>query len=95
MGPGLLESVYETCLCHELQAMGLEYERQKNVPVSYKGLSLESGLRLDILVEDIVIIELKCVEKFAPIHESQLLTYIEIVGEENRVALKLFYCAND
>jgi GxxExxY protein len=78
LGPGLLESVYETCLCHELQLSGLSFERQKVLPVVYKGLRLESGLRIDIVVENAVVVELKCVENIAAIHESQLLTYMRL-----------------
>ena len=78
LGPGLLESVYETCLCHELQLLGMTFERQKTLPVVYKGVRLEAGLRIDIVVENAVVVELKCVENMVPIHESQLLTYMRL-----------------
>lgn len=77
-GPGLLESAYEVCLRHELQQRGVRVDRQVPVPVSYKGLKLECGYCLDLLVEDRVIVELKAVECFLPIHEAQLLTYLKL-----------------
>jgi GxxExxY protein len=78
LGPGLLESAYEACLRHELQRRGVRVDRQVPVPVSYKGLHLECGYRLDLLVEDQVIVELKAVESLLPIHEAQLLTYLKL-----------------
>ena len=80
LGPGLLESVYEECLAFELERSGVKYERQKKVPVHYKDVSLDCGFRLDLLVEDLVIVELKTVEKIQPIHEAQLLTYLKLTG---------------
>lgn len=77
-GPGLLEGVYESCLCQELQLRGLKVERQLPVPVNYKGVSVRDPLYLDILVHDLVIIEVKAVEKLHPIHEVQLLTYLRL-----------------
>ena len=68
LGPGLLESAYEECLCRELDLNGITFERQKSLPVNYKGTHLDCGYRLDILVESCVIVELKCVETFVPIH---------------------------
>jgi len=73
LGPGILESVYETCLAHELRKRGLRIRSQLVVPVPYDGLKLESGLRLDLLVEEAVIVEVKAIEKLAPIHTAQLL----------------------
>jgi GxxExxY protein len=78
LGPGLLESVYEACLCHELASRGIAFRRQVELPICYEGLRLESGLRIDILVEDFIVLELKTVEKLLPIHEAQLLTYLKL-----------------
>lgn len=78
LGPGLLESAYEECLCHELQLRGIVHERQKPLPMGYKGHQLDCGYRLDIVVNGNVIIELKTVEKLLPIHEAQLLTYLRL-----------------
>jgi GxxExxY protein len=85
LGPGLMESAYEECLCHELHLRGIEFRRQVPLPVQYKGLSLDCGYRLDIVAEDAVILELKCVEKVLPLHEAQLLTYLKIA--DKRVGL--------
>jgi GxxExxY protein len=78
LGPGLLESVYEVCLVYELRQRGLGVERQVAQPVFYKGLQLECGYRLDLLVENRVIVELKAVEAILPIHAAQLLTYLKL-----------------
>ncbi len=78
LGPGLLESAYEACLKYELKEAGLEVESQVAQPVIYKGLGLECGYRLDLLVENLVIVELKAVEALLPIHEAQLLTYLRL-----------------
>ncbi len=80
LGPGLLESAYEECLCHELTLRKLAYKRQLPLPVKYKGLRLDCGYRIDMLVENLVILELKSVEKLEPIHEAQLLTYLKLAG---------------
>ena len=77
LGPGLLESAYEECLSYELQNAGLKIERQKAVPVIYKEIKLECGYRIDILVESQIIIELKTVDVFNPVHEAQILTYMK------------------
>ena len=82
LGPGLLESAYEECLLFELKEAGLKAERQVAVPVVYKEIKLECGYRIDILVENTVIIELKIVEEFAPVHEAQILTYMKFAGKE-------------
>ncbi len=87
LGPGLLESAYEECLCHELHLRSISFARQVAVPVKYKGLSLDCGYRLNILVDDSVILELKCVDKLLPIHSAQLLTYLKLTGK--RVGLIL------
>lgn len=80
LGPGLLESVYEACLCHELKLRGLSFERQRPLPVEYKGIKLECGYRLDLLVENAVVVEIKAVAAVEPIHEAQLLSYLRIGG---------------
>jgi GxxExxY protein len=77
-GPGLLEDVYEQCLCRELSIRGLRFERQVEVPVVYKGCSVRKPLFLDIVVEDKVIVEVKATEKYNTIYESQLLTYLRL-----------------
>jgi len=78
LGPGLLESTYEECLCHELSLRALRFLRQVEMPVHYKKVNLDCGYRLDILVEETVILELKSVEKILPIHEAQLMTYLKL-----------------
>ena len=80
LGPGLLESAYEECLCHEFNVRGLLYERQKPLPILYKAKKLDCGYRLDLVVEDKIILELKACEKIEPIHKAQLLTYLKISG---------------
>jgi len=82
LGPGLLESAYEQCLCHELHLRGLLFRCQVDLPVSYKGLQLDCGYKIDVLVNDEVIIELKSVEKILPVHEAQLLTYLKLSGKK-------------
>ncbi len=90
LGPGLLESAYEECLCHEFHLRGAAFQRQVPLPVQYKGINLDCGYRIDIVVEDAVILELKCVEHALPLHEAQLLTYLKLTGK--RVGLILnFY----
>ncbi len=78
LGPGLLESTYEECLCKEFELRGIKYQRQKPLPVTYKGYNLDCGYRLDILVENAIVIEIKSVEKLLPIHEAQILTYLKL-----------------
>jgi GxxExxY protein len=78
LGPGLLESAYEHCLCHELSLRGLALERQVELPVKYKGVRLDCGYKMDIVVEDLVIVELKAVDQLTPVHEAQLLTYLKL-----------------
>src|SRR3954466_13899125 len=73
VGPGLLESAYEACLLHELQAIGLREDDQVPLPLVYNGLKLDVGYRIDLLVEDLVIVEIKCIEEIAPFHKAQLL----------------------
>jgi GxxExxY protein len=81
IGPDVLESVYQTCLLHELQKAGLRAHAQVALPVEYDGLRLDSGYRIDLLVENTVIIELKCVEALLPIHKAQLLTYLRLANK--------------
>ena len=78
LGPGLLESSYEACLCHELSSDGLRFERQKNLPVIYKGQPMPVGYRMDLVVEDSVIVELKSVERIERIHVATVLTYLKL-----------------
>jgi GxxExxY protein len=80
LGAGMLESVYEECLCHELALRGLRFERQKAVPVSYKGVHLDVGFRIDLLVESCVVLEVKAVEKVHPIMKAKLRTYLRCLG---------------
>jgi len=80
LGPGLLESAYEECLCRELDLRGMNYERQKDLPVEYKGVKLNCGYRLDIVVAGKLILELKACNALEPIHEAQLLTYLKLTG---------------
>jgi GxxExxY protein len=79
LGPGLLESVYHTCLKKELTIRGFEFQTELTIPVNYKGLELETGLRCDLLVEKSLVVELKAVEKVLPIHEAQILTYMKLL----------------
>jgi len=95
LGPGLLESAYEECLCHELSLRGLRFRRQVPLPVVYKGIRLDCGYHMDILVEDSVVLELKAVDQLLPVHQAQLLTYLKLSGHKigllmnfNAVALR-------
>ena len=80
LGPGLLESAYEACLAHELRANGQAVERQKTLPVGYRGVLVDAGYRIDLLVDEAVIVEVKSVRTVAPIHKAQLLTYLKLSG---------------
>ena len=80
LGPGLLESAYEECLCHELSLRSIAFQRQLVLPVDYKGVRLDCGYRLDIVLPGKLIIEVKAVEALAPIHDAQLLTYLKLSG---------------
>jgi GxxExxY protein len=80
LGPGLLESAYEECLCRELTLAGIGFERQKPLPVRYKEVNLDCGYRLDLVVEGKLIVELKAIDGLLPIHEAQLLTYLKLSG---------------
>jgi GxxExxY protein len=81
-GPGLMESVYEECLCYELSQLGLRFQRQVHLPVSYKGVKLDCGFKMDLLVEDPVVLELKTVDQLLPVHSAQLLTYLKLSGKK-------------
>ena len=80
LGPGLLESAYEECLCYDLSQAGIKFERQKPLPVRYKEVHLNCGYHLDLVIEQKLIVELKAVETLLPIHEAQLLTYLKLSG---------------
>ena len=80
LGPGLLESVYQACLAHELRLRGFEVQTEVALPVIYEGIKIDAGFRLDLVVNRLAIIELKAVEKILPVHEAQLLTYLKISG---------------
>ena len=80
LGPGLLESAYETCLAYELMKIGLQVEQQKPLPVVYKEIHLDHGYRIDLLVNNLVIVELKAVEQITPVHEAQILSYLKFSG---------------
>ena len=87
LGSGLLESAYERCLCYELSLAGLKFERQVPLPLVYKDVKLESGYIMDLVVEDLLVVELKAVERLMPIHEAQLLSYLKLA--EKRIGLLL------
>ena len=80
LGPGLLESAYEACLCHELRTRHIPFERQRELPVMYKDIYLNCGYRLDVLVADTVVVELEAIERLLPIHQAQLLSYLKLGG---------------
>jgi GxxExxY protein len=80
LGPGLLESAYEESLAHELSLQGVRFEHQRPVPISYKGMELAHGYRLDFLVAGVLVLEIKAVETLLPLHEAQLLTYLKLTG---------------
>ena len=80
LGPGLLESAYTQCLCHELHLQGLPFVCEQTLPVIYKGLRLDCGYRVDLIVANAVVVEIKAVDRLAPVHEAQLLTYLRIGG---------------
>jgi GxxExxY protein len=80
LGPGLLENAYEACLAFELLERGFQVERQKELPVVYRGIKVDCGFRLDLLIDGLVIVELKSVERLDPIHDAQVLTYLKLTG---------------
>ena len=87
LGPGLLESIYETCLAHELRERGIPFLQQLAVPIMYKGVRMSNDLKLDLLVDDRIIVEVKAVEEFHPVHQAQLLTYLKLT--DKRIGLLL------
>jgi GxxExxY protein len=90
LGPGLLESAYEECLCHELHLRNIRFKRQIPLPVEYKGVLLDCSYKIDLLVNEEVILELKAVEKILPVHEAQLLSYMRLTN--NRIGLLINFC---
>jgi GxxExxY protein len=93
LGPGLIESVYEKCFLKELSLRGINYICQKRVRLNYKGLEIETELRYDVLVEDILVVELKAIEGFLPIHEAILLTYMRMIEKPKGILIN-FHCVN-
>jgi GxxExxY protein len=93
LGPGLLESVYEKCLAHLLQLNGFEVARQQAVPIEFYGLHLDCELRYDLLVENLIIVELKTVDTFHPIHDAKLLTYLKLLKKPKGILIN-FNCIN-
>jgi GxxExxY protein len=81
LGPGLMESAYEECLCYELSQLGLPFQRQVHLPVSYKAIKLDCGYKMDLVVDDSVVLELKTVDRLLPVHTAQLLTYLKLSGK--------------
>lgn len=81
LGPGLLEKVYEICLCHEFYKQGLKFQKQVDIPIEYDGIIFNEGLRIDILVEDLIICELKAIDNINPLYEAQLLSYLKLTGK--------------
>ena len=92
LGPGLLESAYEACLAFELHRRGLKVETQVEVPIHYEGMRINVGYRIDVLVEDVVIVELKCVDEVRPIHRAQLLSYLKL--RKNKLGLLINFHVN-
>ena len=80
LGPGLLESAYEECLCRELDLRKIQFDRQRHLPVNYKRIRLDCGYRLDLLVAGTVVVEIKAIDRLLPIHQAQLLTYLRLGG---------------
>ena len=93
LGPGLLESVYEQCFIRELSLQGLNHKTQIWIPVFYKGLRLETQLRLDVLVEDLIVVELKSVEYLLSVHDAKLLTYMKLMNRPKGILIN-FNCTN-
>jgi GxxExxY protein len=81
LGPGLLEKIYEVCFCHELSKRGLKYQRQVDIPIVYDGMVFNEGLRLDVLVEELVVCELKAVDEVNPVWEAQILSHLKLTGK--------------
>ena len=93
LGPGLLESAYQACLAHELRKRGLRVETQAALPVLSEGEKLDLGYRLDLLVEDLIVVEIKCVEAIHPVHQAQLLSYLRLSGRKVGLLIN-FYVAH-
>jgi len=93
LGPGLLESIYEKCLAHLLKQNGFEVSQQQIVPINFRGLKLNADLKLDLLVNNLIIVELKTVETILPIHEAQLLTYLKLLDKPKGLLVN-FNCTN-
>ena len=93
LGPGLLESVYEKCFIHELSLCGLHYQSQQKVPLNYKDLYLDVDLRFDVLVENVIIVELKSIDALSPIHDAVLLTYMSMLKKPKGIIFN-FNCTN-
>ena len=93
LGPGLLESVYLKCLVKEFSLQSLDYKTQVFNPIEYKGFSLDTDLRLDVLIEDQVIVEIKAIEALLPVHEAQLLTYMKLINKPKGILIN-FNCVN-
>ena len=93
LGPGLLESIYQRCLVQELILSGLNTQSQLKVPIQYKGLNLDADLRLDILVEDLIVVEIKAVETINPVYEAQILSYMKLLNKPKGVLLN--FCSDN
>jgi GxxExxY protein len=93
LGPGLLESLYEKCFLRELSLHGIQYTSQRSVTLEYKGLKMDTELRFDVLVENILVVELKAADGFAPIHEAVLLTYMRMLEKPKGILIN-FHCLN-
>lgn len=93
LGPGLLESVYEKCLAHLLIQNGFNVSRQQIVPINFRGMELDCDLRLDLLINDLIVVELKTVEIILPVHEAQLLTYLKLLQKPKGILIN-FNCTN-
>jgi GxxExxY protein len=93
LGPGLLESIYEKCLIHELKQRGIGVVSQQKVPLIFKGLHLDCDLRFDLLIEDEIVVEIKSVDAIAPIHQAQLLTYLKLMDKSKGILIN-FNCTN-
>lgn len=93
LGPGLLESIYHKCYLNEIYRKGLNYSSHLNVPINYKGETLDTELRLDVLVEDIIVVELKAVEALHPLYDAQLLTYMKLLRKPKGLLIN-FNCTN-
>lgn len=93
LGPGLLESIYEKCLAHLLQLNGHNVSRQQVVPINFQGLYLDCDLRYDLLVDELIVVELKTVDEFHPVHEAKLLTYLKLLKKPKGILIN-FNCTN-